>query len=63
MHAGDVNRVIEFEAPKTKKVDKLHQDEEKDDGAIGVSCSWKNAVLQNEMVVLLITSMAYHFLG
>ena len=42
MHASDANRVIELEAPKSKKLGKLHQDQdqdqdpEKDDGAIAV---------------------------
>lgn len=34
MQASEANRVIELETPKSKKVGKLHQDEEKDDGAI-----------------------------
>ena len=38
MQASDANRVIELEAPKSKKVGKLNQDQgkdvEQDDGAI-----------------------------
>ena len=34
MQASEANRVIELETPKSKKVGKLHQDGEKDDGAI-----------------------------
>lgn len=34
MQASDANRVTELETPKSKKVGKLHQDEDKDGGAI-----------------------------